>query len=43
MSSPIGRALINKSVGEVTFLRLPARTRRLKIVELITIHQAPAK
>ena len=43
MSSPIGRALINKSVGEVTFLRLPARPRRLKIVELITIHQAPAK
>jgi len=43
MSSPIGRALINKSVGEVTFLRLPARTRRLKIVELITIHQAPTR
>lgn len=41
MSSPIGRALINKAVGEVTFLRLPARTRRLKIVELTTIHQAP--
>lgn len=41
MSSPIGKALINKSVGEVAFLRLPARTRKLKIVELITIHQAP--
>lgn len=41
MSSPIGRALINKAVGEVTFLRLPARTRRLKIVELTTIHQVP--
>jgi len=41
MSSPIGKALINKFVGEVAFLRLPARTRKLKIVELVTIHQAP--
>ncbi|MCC6931533.1 MAG: GreA/GreB family elongation factor [Gemmatimonadaceae bacterium] len=40
MSSPIGRALINKAVGEVAFLKLPARTRKLKIIELITIHQA---
>lgn len=39
MSSPIGRALINKAVGEIAFLKLPARTRKLKIVELITIHQ----
>lgn len=39
MSSPIGKALINKSVGEVAFLRLPARTRKLKVIELITIHQ----
>jgi transcription elongation factor GreA len=39
MSSPIGKALINKEVGEVAFLRLPARTRKLKIVELVTIHQ----
>lgn len=39
MSSPIGRALVNKTVGEVAFLKLPARTRRLKIVELVTIHQ----
>ncbi|MFN8580569.1 MAG: GreA/GreB family elongation factor [Gemmatimonadaceae bacterium] len=39
MSSPIGRALVNTSVGEVAFLKLPAKTRRLKIVELTTIHQ----
>jgi transcription elongation factor GreA len=39
MSSPIGRALINKGVGEVAFLRLPTRTRKLKIIELTTIHQ----
>jgi transcription elongation GreA/GreB family factor len=38
MSSPIGRALINKAVGEVAFLKLPARTRKLKIVQLVTIH-----
>ncbi|MFN8571480.1 MAG: GreA/GreB family elongation factor [Gemmatimonadaceae bacterium] len=40
MSSPIGRALVNKTVGEVAFLKLPARTRRLKIVELVTIHES---
>ncbi len=40
MSSPIGRALINKLVGEVAFLKLPARTRRLKVLTLITIHNA---
>jgi transcription elongation factor GreA len=39
MASPIGRALVGKAVGEVAFLKLPARTRRLKIVELVTIHQ----
>lgn len=38
MSSPIGRALLGKKVGEVTLLRLPARTRKLKVVELATIH-----
>jgi transcription elongation factor GreA len=39
MSSPIGLSLVGKAVGETTILRLPARTRRLKIVELKTIHQ----
>ncbi len=38
MSSPIGRALVGKAVGEVALLRLPARTRRLRIVEVFTIH-----
>ena len=41
MSSPIGRALINKSVGEVAFVRLPARPRKLKIVQLVTLHESP--
>src|ERR687889_33194 len=31
-----------KSVGDVTMLRLPTTTRQLKIVELVTIHEAPA-
>ncbi len=38
MSSPIGRALLGKKVGEVALLKLPARTRKLTIVELATIH-----
>ena len=40
MASPIGRALVNKAVGEVAFLKLPTSVRRLKIVELTTIHEA---
>ena len=39
MSSPIGLALQNKSVGELALLKLPARTRRLRIVDLVTFHQ----
>lgn len=39
MSSPIGRALVGKTVGELVFLKLPARTRRLRVIELLTIHQ----
>ena len=38
MSSPIGRALLGKKVGEVALLKLPTRTRKLKIVKLATIH-----
>jgi transcription elongation factor GreA len=38
MSSPIGRALLGKKVGEVALLKLPTRTRKLKIVKLSTIH-----
>ena len=38
MASPIGRALLNKCVGEDVILRLPAITRQLVVVELYTIH-----
>jgi transcription elongation factor GreA len=39
MSSPIGRSLVGKGVGDSTILKLPARIRKLRIVELRTIHQ----
>jgi transcription elongation factor GreA len=42
MSSPIGRALLGKGVGDEIVLRLPAATRRLKVVELRTIHDDAA-
>jgi transcription elongation factor GreA len=42
MGSPIGRALLGKAVGDLVILKLPAMTRRLKIVELQTIHQQSA-
>jgi transcription elongation factor GreA len=40
MSSPIGKTLVGRSVGDSVVLKLPAMTRRLKIVELKTIHDA---
>jgi transcription elongation factor GreA len=39
MASPIGKALIGKAVGDNVLLKLPARTRRLRILELKTIHE----
>lgn len=41
MSSPIGRALLGKKVGELVLLKLPDMKRKLKIVELRTIHDEP--
>ena len=41
MGSPIGKALHEKSVGETAILKLPTSVRRLKIVELQTMHQQP--
>ena len=39
MSSPIGRSLLGKKVGEMVLLKLPAMVRKLKLTELKTIHQ----
>jgi transcription elongation factor GreA len=42
MSSPIGRALVGKGVGDDVLFKLPARTRKLRILELKTIHDTSA-
>jgi transcription elongation factor GreA len=39
VASPLGRALLEKTVGEVATVRLPAGIRKLKIVELATFHE----
>ena len=38
MSSPIGRALVGKTVGDTAILKLPTMVRRLKVVNIRTIH-----
>ena len=43
MASPIGRALLGKAVGDVAVLKLPNIVRRLKIMELQTIHETVAE
>lgn len=40
LASPLGRALGGKKAGEEVSLRLPTGMRRLRIVELVTVHQA---
>jgi len=42
MASPIGRALVGKSVGDVAVLKLPTQLRKMKIVDLKTIHEGGA-
>ena len=39
LASPIGRALMGKAVGDNVLLKLPAKTRKLRILELKTIHE----
>ena len=41
--SPLAAALLGKAVGDVAILRLPAKTRKLEVLELVTIHAAPAE
>src|ERR671918_1612194 len=40
LASPLGRALANGRVGDEISLRLPTGTRRLRITDLVTVHQA---
>jgi transcription elongation factor GreA len=38
-SSPIGRGLLGKRVGDTVKIQIPDGTREMEIIELITIHQ----
>jgi transcription elongation factor GreA len=40
LASPLGRALSNGRVGDEISLRLPTSSRRLRIVDLVTVHQS---
>jgi len=39
-ASPLGRALIDRRVGDEVELRLPRMTRRLRVTELVTTRQS---
>jgi transcription elongation factor GreA len=39
IASPLGRAMVEKKVGDVVMVQLPGGVRKLKILELITFHQ----
>jgi len=39
LASPLGRALTDGKVGDEISLRLPAMSRKLRILELVTVHQ----
>ncbi|MFN8545873.1 MAG: transcription elongation factor GreA [Candidatus Binatia bacterium] len=41
LSSPIGRALMNKAVGDEVEVHTPAGRRSYQIVELLTFHERP--
>ncbi|MDQ2670276.1 MAG: GreA/GreB family elongation factor [Gemmatimonadota bacterium] len=40
VASPLGRALKDTQVGDEVKLRLPHGMRRLKVTELVTVHEA---
>lgn len=39
IASPLGRAMVEKKVGDTVVVQLPGGIRKLKILELITFHQ----
>ncbi len=39
LMSPLGRALMDRKVGEEVMLRLPTMTRKLRLTALVTVHQ----
>ena len=38
VSSPLGRALVDRKVGDIAVVQLPGGTRKLKITRLVTLH-----
>lgn len=42
IASPLGRAMVEKKVGDIVVVQLPGGTRKLKILELLTFHQQNA-
>ena len=41
-TSPIGRALIGKQVGDTVKVQIPGGLREMEITKLVTIHDSPA-
>lgn len=41
-SSPIGKGLLGKRVGETAKIQIPGGVREMEILNLVTIHDAPA-
>lgn len=41
-TSPIGRALLGKQVGDTVKVLIPGGTREMEIIRLVTIHDEPA-
>jgi transcription elongation factor GreA len=39
IASPMGRAMVEKKVGDAIAVQLPGGVRKLKILELVTFHQ----
>jgi len=39
IASPLGRAMVEKKVGDTISVQLPGGTRKFRILELVTIHQ----
>ncbi len=39
IASPLGRAMVEKKVGDTVTVQLPGGTRKFTILELVTIHQ----
>ncbi|PYO38183.1 MAG: transcription elongation factor GreA [Gemmatimonadetes bacterium] len=42
MASPLGKALVGGKVGDAVTIALPVGKRRLKIVDLVTVHELAA-